>query len=279
MIGYKTIKTTLLHLIMIMVVFICLYPLFIMVAGSFKSAGELASNPAGFPSVVSFINYTRLMNFNAGIITRTFFNSIYISCTYTLISLLLSSLAAFAFAKYEFRLKEAIFIGILITMMIPGELLMPPLYLMFSKIRWLNTYKVLILPGTANVFALFMLRQYISQIPNSLLEAARMDGAGHLCLYKNIIVPVASPALGALAILVFLGKWNDYLYPKIMIMNEKYLPIMVMLPILSEKHSIFSIPWELVLTGCVIVTTPLIVIFLLFQEKFMSSVAIGAVKE
>ncbi len=164
-------------------------------------------------------------------------------------------------------------------MMIPGEVNIPPLYILFSRIRWLNTYQVQIFPGIANVYAMFLLKQYMESIPDSLIDAARMDGATNFQVYRKIMIPTAMPAVGALSILLFLGKWNDYLWPLIMVSKPEMLPIMVILPTLNEKASVQSIPWELVLTGCVIVTVPLLALFLAFQDKFMSSVTIGAVKE
>jgi ABC-type glycerol-3-phosphate transport system permease component len=171
------------------------------------------------------------------------------------------------------------FMVLLATMMVPGELAIPPLYIMFSRIGWLNSYAVQIFPGIASVFAMFMLRQYMISIPDALIEAAKMDGARHWRIFWSIIVPVSSPVIGALAILTFLHKWNDFLWPLIMINKPKFMPIMVILPTLNEKDSVWSIPWELIMTGCVVVTLPLIFVFLRFQDKFMSSVTMGAVKE
>jgi ABC-type glycerol-3-phosphate transport system permease component len=164
-------------------------------------------------------------------------------------------------------------------MMVPGELLMAPLYLMFSQIGWTNTFKVLILPGTANVLALFMMRQYLNTVPNAIVEAAKIDGAGYFRIFYRIILNMMLPVIGALSILVALGKWNDYVYPRIMISSTRVMPIMVILPTLNETSSSWSVPWNLVLTGCSIVITPIIILFLIFQDTFISSVSIGAVKE
>lgn len=164
-------------------------------------------------------------------------------------------------------------------MMVPGELTMPAIFLMFSKMKMLNTYAIQIFPGIANSFCLFMLKQYIESLPDSLLEAARIDGAGHFYVFRKIVLPLAKPAIGALTILTFLGKWNDYLWPHTLLTKIEVMPIMVVLPTLNTSTSTYSIPWELVLSGCTVVTLPLIVVFLIFQEQFMSSVTIGAVKE
>ncbi len=269
----------LLHALLVVTAFFALYPIFIMVAGSFKTASELAMNASGLPSRPTLENYRKLLGYNGGIIVRTYLNSIFVSTCYTFLTLLVASLAAFAFAKYRFRGRDLIFVCLLFTMMVPAELNMPPLYLLFSRLKWLNSYRVQILPGIANVFALFMLRQYMESIPDSLIDAARIDGAGHLRVYKDIIVPAAMPGISALGILVFLGKWNEYLFPKLMLDKVELMPIMLILPNLNEANTTFTVPpWELLLTGCTIVTLPFVALFAIFQDRFMSSATLGAVK-
>jgi ABC-type glycerol-3-phosphate transport system permease component len=267
-----------LHAALIVVVIVSVFPFFVMIAGGLKTSGEMASNAAGIPQRPTLENYHNLMTYNAGVIVRTYANSLFIATTYTVLTLFMATLAAYAFAKMHFRGRDLIFFLLLTTMMIPAELNMTPLYLMFSRMHWLNTYQVQIIPGTANVFALFLLKQYVETIPDSLLEAARIDGAGHLRIYWDVIVPTAMPAIGALSILVFLGKWNDYLFPKIMIDKPNMMPIMEILPTLSVKGSELAIPTELILAGCTVVVLPLLIVFFAFQEKFMASVTLGAVK-
>ena len=276
--GKKTVVGAIIHLLLIAACFFAVYPIFVMIAGSFKSAQELNYNVAGFPQAFTLENYTRLLTYNSGIILRTFANAIAVAILYTALTLLVTSLAGFAFAKYRFTGRNVLFLLLLVTMMIPAELNITPLYLIFSKIGWLNTYQVQIFPGIANVFALFMMRQYMQTLPDALLDAARIDGASDFGTFWRIILPISTPALGALAILTFLSKWNDFLYPKIMITQEELMPIMVILPTLNEIDSARSVPWELVLSGCTMVTIPLIILFLMFQNKFLSSVTLGAVK-
>lgn len=266
------------HSLLILVCLILLYPVFVMVSGSLKSAGELALNASGFPQDPTLENFRRLFAFNSGLIVRTYGNSIFVAAAYTVLVVIVASLAGFAFAKFAFRGRDILFLMLLVTMMIPVELNITPLYLFFSRINWLNTYRVQIIPGVANVFSLFLMRQYMVTVPNSLLEAARMDGASDFFIFRKVMLPVSIPALGALAILQFLSKWNELVFPKIMLTKERLMPIMVILPTLNEIDSARSVPWELVLAGCTLVTLPLIVVFLLFQDKFLSSVTLGAVK-
>ncbi len=269
-----------LHAILIFFSFFAAYPVFIMISGSFKTLQELFRNSLGFPQSPTLANYTRLLTMNSGIIVRTYLNSLFIASCYTALVLIAASMAGFVFSKYKFFGKNVLFVMLLITMMVPGELNLTPLFLIFSRLKWLNTFQVQIIPGIANVFAMFMFRQYMDSVPNSLLEAARIDGAGHWRVYRDIVLPISIPTIGALAILLFLGKWNDFLFPKIMVDKINFKPIMVVLPTLNENDAgAAAAPWDLVLTGCTIVTVPLIIVFLIFQDKFLSSVTIGAVKE
>ena len=258
---------------------VALLPLWIMLCNSFKTGSEIAVNSWGFPADPTLKNYVDLISYNSGIMIRTFLNSLFVCVVYTALTLVISCLAAFAFAKYRFRGRGVLFTLLIATMMVPSELTMPAIFLMFSQVGMLNTYAIQIFPGIANAFCLFMLKQYIDSLPDSLLEAARIDGAGHLYIFRKLIIPLTRPAIGALTILTFLGKWNDYLWPHTLLTRVEVMPIMVVLPTLNTSTSTYSIPWELVLAGCTVITLPLVIVFLLFQEQFMSSVTIGAVKE
>lgn len=271
-------KEIAIHMFLLLFCFVSIYPIFVMVSGALKTATELSSNASGLPISPTLNNFSRLFNYNSGLIGRTFLNSIFVAVSSTFLTVMVSSLAAFAFAKYQFKGRDTIFLMLLITMMIPVEMNITPLYLLFSKIGWLNTYKVQIIPGIANVFSLFLLRQYMVTIPDSLIEAARIDGARDFKIFLKIIVPVSVPSIGALAILQFLSKWNEVLFPKIMLTKQNLMPIMLILPTLNELDSARSVPWELVLAGCTLVTIPLVIVFLIFQDKFLSSVTLGAVK-
>jgi len=266
------------HAFLIAVCLLLVYPVFVMIAGSFKSMSELLHNAAGLPINFTLDNYRRLLNYNSGLITRSFMNSLCIASTTTVLQLIVASMAGFAFSKYNFRLKNFLFIMLLMTMMVPGELLITPQFLIFSKLGWLNSYKVQIIPAIANTFAMFMFRQFMDSIPNSLLEAARIDGAGHMTVFTRIVIPTSVPTIGALGILQFLAKWNDFLYPKIMITKMQYKPIMVVLPTLTEGGDTAGIPYDLVLAGCTLVVIPMIVVFFCLQDKFLQSVTLGSVK-
>lgn len=269
----------LLHAVLIFCSAISLYPFFIMFTGAFKTSSELMKNASGWPIEGTFENFPRLLDYNSHIISRTFLNALGVSVVSTVIVLALASLAGYAFAKFRFRGKRLLFLFFLSTMMLPMEVNMTPLFIMFSKLHWLNSYQVQILPGIANVLAMYMYKQYMESLPDSVMESAYLDGASEWMVYRKIVMPMVRPATSALAIIMFMGKWNDYLMPRTMITKQEYMPIMVILPTLSDTGTSYVIPWELIFAGCVLVTIPLLAVFLLFQDKFMSSVVMGAVKE
>ena len=202
-------KKVVFHLLILCRIVTLLFPIYIMLTGAFKSAAELATNATGLPQSFSFVNFDRLLRYNSGIMVRTYLNSIFVTVVYTVLVLFLASLAAFAFSKYRFRGKNVLFFCLLATMMIPTELTIAPLYIVFSRIHWLDTYIVQIIPGVGNVFAMFLFKQYMDGIPSALVEAARIDGCGHFRTYLKIMLPITKPIIGALTILVGLGKWND----------------------------------------------------------------------
>jgi ABC-type glycerol-3-phosphate transport system permease component len=268
----------LVNLLMLLVVFIFVYPFFIMFVGSFKSSVELSANPSGFPKTPVLKNYIDLAMSNGGIFPRSLINSLYISAVYVVCMLFLASLAAFAFAKYQFWGRSVIFVLLMSTIMIPVDVLIPPIYLFFAKIRWLSTYTVQIVPGLTNIMALFLLRQYMISVPNSLLDAAKIDGASAFRIYRSIMLPICVPPLTTVGLLGLMEKWSDYLWPLLMVNNTKKMPVMVVLPLLSTNKYVLSFQYEFILAGCTIATLPILILFLVFNKKLILAVTAGAIK-
>ncbi len=266
------------HTLLTLVVLISLYPIFVMTLNSFKSDSEVSWNPAGLPVEWTLASYAAIFEFHGGM-WLNFMNSVIISTTSTVISLFFVSMAGFAFAKYQFWGRDLIFASLLATLMVPFEITIPPLHLMFSRLGWLNTYQVQIIPTITSVFGLFLVRQYMLTIPNALIEAGRIDGANHWQLYWHIMLPTSVPILGAFAILHFLGVWNSYLWPLVVATKREIQPIMVVLPNLRDPIIGYLPVWGTIMAGAVLSTLPIVIVFIIFQDKFMSSVTIGAVKE
>lgn len=274
--GRRRLSLIVIYLILGIVAFISLYPLALMLLNSFKSDTGVLLNPAGLPQPWTLGSYSQLIAFGQ---LHNFVNSVVVSVIATLVSVFVSALAAYAFTKLRFPGSRAIFLVLLATIMVPGEITIPPLYLMFAQIDWIDTYQVQIIHLIAPVFGLFMMRQYMLSIPDSLMEAARLDGAGEWQIFWRVIVPVASPILSAFAILQFLGAWNSYLWPQVMANDTAVAPLSVTLPTLSDPVMGLVPIYGTIMAGSVLATVPLVLIFLRFQDRFISGVTFGATKE
>jgi ABC-type glycerol-3-phosphate transport system permease component len=274
----RWLKTVLANGTLIFVTVLSLYPVVMMVMNSFKSDSEIPRNPAGLPIDWTLVSYGAVFKYHGGIWIN-FINSVIITVSSTLLAVFLASLAAFAFAKYRFRGRDLIFVLLLGTLMVPTEITIPPLYIMFARVGWLNTYQVQILPTITSVFGLFMIRQYMLGVPNALLEAARIDGASHWQIFWSVMIPVSAPVLGAFAILHFLSVWNSYIWPLVVATRPNIRPIMVVLPTLVDPHVGFLPVYGTIMAGSVLALLPIITVFIAFQDKFVSGVVVGAVKE
>ena len=219
-------------------------------------------------------NYTDLLE--ALPFWNALFNSLAIALIHTSLVLFFCSLAGYAFAKFNFPGKEGLFAFLLATLMVPGVIGLIPSFVIMRALGWIDTWNPLIIPGIANAFGIFWMRQYIqSSIPDDLISAARIDGAHEFRIYWNIIVPVITPALAALAILTFMGKWNDFQWPLLILIEEaKYtLPVA-----LSTLRSLRGTEIGVQILGATGAILPVLVVFLIASRQFISGITAGAVK-
>jgi ABC-type glycerol-3-phosphate transport system permease component len=266
------------YAILAIVVILSLYPFVMMFVNSFKSDTEILANPSALPRIWTLDSYGSIFTFHNGIWIN-FLNSVIIAGTSTVLAVLMTSMAAFAFSKYRFRGRNHLFTLLMLTLMVPSQITIPPLFILFSRLGWINTLQVQIIPTVTSVFGLFMIRQYMLGVPNELLEAARIDGAGHWQLFARIMIPVSAPILGAFAILHFLGVWNSYLWPLLVANDSRVQPILVTLPNMTDPNLGFLPVWGTIMAGCVLATLPILIVFVAFQDKFMSSAVVGAIRE
>jgi ABC-type glycerol-3-phosphate transport system permease component len=258
---------------------LAIYPYLVMLFGGFKVAGELSTNPGGIPARPTVDNFVDLLTGATGaVMWRSLLNSVIVTVPFTALTVLFCAMAGYAFAKFRFPGRTVLFTLLIASMLVPTDINIPTLYLLFSKIGWLDTYQVQIFPGTASVLGMFMARQFMIAIPDEVIDAARVDGAGPWRTFFRIVAPMSTPVLGAIGVLTFVFKWSEYLWPAVMVNSTKLQPIMVTLPALSTSASGFIIRYELLLAGSVIVTLPLLLLFLRFQRHVMASNLAGAVR-
>ncbi|WP_435334982.1 carbohydrate ABC transporter permease [Haloarchaeobius sp. TZWWS8] len=202
-------------------------------------------------------------------------NSIFIGVVYTLLSLLLCSMAGFAFAKYEFKYKEPIFYTILATLVLPIQLLVIPLFLLMSQVGMTNTYWAIVLPWAANPLGIFLMRQNMRSIPDALLESARMDGATEFQLFYRIALPTMKSSLAALAIVLFLFQWNLFLFPLVILGQDKYtIPVAI-----SDLVGAQRVYYDQIMVAAGLSIIPIFLLFLFLQKYFVSGILAGSVKE
>ena len=207
---------------------------------------------------------------------RYFINSVFIATASTLLTLFFCSLGGYAFAKYQFRGQKILFGILLASMMVPFQVLLVPLFGLMYDIGWLNSYKAIIIPFSVGAFGVFLMRQFIVTIPSELLDAARIDGCSEFGIYYRIVLPIIKPALGALTIYSFLGSWNGYLWPLIILRDEvKYT-----LPIgLANLVGTYRQDYGMLMAGTLLSLMPIVILFLAMQREFVQGITLGSVKE
>ena len=253
--------------------------------------GDLTSWRAFAPvGDLSFDNYQGV--FDRVPFGQFFMNSIFITATIVILGLIVNSMAGFALARMRFRGSGALLTAVLATLIVPFETFAIPMVYMISKLPkialysdgfaletgWGNTYTVLIIPFIANAFSIFLFRQYYVSIPKELDEAARVDGAGWFRIYARVISPLAGPAFATSAILTFLPQWNSYLWPLLVIQEEDKRPVQVGLRYFFASGTAEGTPWGQIMAYTSLITIPVIVVFIMFQRMFISSIASSGVK-
>ncbi|ACX66065.1 MULTISPECIES: carbohydrate ABC transporter permease [Paenibacillus] len=205
-----------------------------------------------------------------------FWNTLFVASACTLLVLFFDSLAGFTFAKFQFPGKKWLFVLLLATMMAPAQLSLVPSFVIMAEFGWVGTYKALIIPGMVNAFGIFWIRQYAQEsVPSELLDAGKIDGCGFFRLYWNISLPILRPALSFLAAFTFIGVWNDYLWPLIILNDENKFTLQVAL---SSLNGIYTTDYSMVIAGTLLAVIPLIVMFLFISKQFISDIAAGAIK-
>ena len=253
------------------------FPLVYMVATSFMTKNQILSGSLTlFPDPILIGKYSEVLK--KGQFITGIFNTIKVEVPVLLIGGFTSSLAAFAFAKMEFRGKNILFLALLATIMIPFAVVMIPQYVLFTKLHWTNSLAPLIIPGCfGNVSMIFFLRQTLYSIPSDLMDAAKIDGCNYFKIYYKIFLPLMKGALGTQLMLWFMGIWNDYLAPTIFLRSEKNWTLQVVIRSFNSYYAIQS-DYALIMAASVIAMLPTLVLFFLFQRMIIQSIAISGIK-
>jgi multiple sugar transport system permease protein len=273
MTGNRT-GRVLLYALLVLGAILALLPLIWMVSASLMPTGAANTYPPRlFPRTVTFEHYRTI--FTRLEMGRYLLNSALIAFSVTAISLIINSMAGYAFAKLRFHGRDRVYRLLMTGLVIPVQVAMLPLFLMFKEMGLINSYWGVIVPSMASIFGIFLIRQYALAIPDDLLDAARIDGAGELRIYRSIVLPAIIPILATLAIWTFLTTWNDFMWPLIVLSDDAKYTLPVALANLSGEHVQDT---ELMMAGSVVTVLPVLLVFLFLQRYYVQGIMAGAVK-
>jgi len=254
--------------------FLMVFPFVWMMIASLMTAGEIQMRPpVWLPAEPQFGNYSELARSIP--IGRLYFNSLFTSGIIVLGVLLSSSLAGFAFAKYRFPGRELLFYLILATMMIPFFVTLIPVFFIVRQLGWIDTYQGLVVPGLASAYGIFLMRQFMVTVPDELLDAARIDGASEPMIYWRIVIPLVKPALATLGTFTFIGAWNNFLWP-LLVLNSREL---FTLPLgINSLRSLYADNTNLLMAGTAVAVVPMLLLFVFLQRYFIKGIALTGLK-
>jgi multiple sugar transport system permease protein len=252
-----------------------LFPLYWLFTSSLKNSSDVLKMPPDwFPKSLTFSNYAEVFQNQPAL--KWTFNSIVVSLGSTVAVIIVSSLAAYAFSKLQFKGKNFIYVIFISSLMIPKEVMIVPLFRIIQELGMVNTLNGMIWPNVATAFGVFLLKGFFDTIPNSLREAAKIDGAGEFYTFYKIILPIVKPGIGALFILNFVQVWNDYLWQLIVGQDENSKTLMVGIATLMQD---LNPNFAYKMAGATVAAVPMLLIFICFQKYFTKGLAGGAVKE
>jgi len=269
---------TLTYVLLVVGAAVSFVPFAWMISTAFKTPEQVRAIPVRWlPSPPTWENFSAVWNrFD---FARFFFNTVFVAVATTVLSVVFSSMAGYAFAKKRFWGRNLTFSLLLATMTIPGAVLMTPLFVVILRLGWINSFAGIIIPFCVNVTNIFIMRQYISTIPSELEEAARIDGASEFGIWWRIIVPLSKPAMATVAIFSFVAAWDGFLWPLIVLKDRSMWTLNTALGLLQREYiAAEGSPWGVMMAGSLLVVLPLIGVFLTLQRYFIKGLTVGGTK-
>lgn len=264
------------YLVLVLLSLLFIIPLFWMISTSFKTAGDAAVFPPQLlPAEFSVQGYVELFSATQAPVLRWLLNSTVIGVVHTVLVILLAALAAYAFARLNFPGRNVIFGIVVATLAVPGFVFLMPSYLLVDAFGWLDNPMALILPSAASAFGVFFLRQFFISIPQELVEAARLDGANHVQIFFRIFLPLSKAPLATLAVISFLGSWNDFLWPLYVLFNPENLTLPAGLATLQGAYAV-NVP--AIMAGAVLASVPVLIVFIFAQRYIIAGVSRSGLK-
>jgi multiple sugar transport system permease protein len=253
-----------------------IYPFILAIATSFKTLPEIATNPVSpIPQTFTLEGYQRMFALNVG---RWAINSFFVAAAVTVSTVLLAALAGYAISRIKFPGSRALFLAILGTMMVPGIVMLIPMFIVLKSLGMIDTYSGLIVPKMVTAFGIFLMAQFFEAVPIEIEEAARMDGAGRFRTFFQVVLPLARPAIVALIIFSFQGNWNEFMHPLIVITTNQNLYTLPLGLALLRGGLGQNLQWNALMAGSMLTTLPMALIFLFFQRYFIEGISYSGVK-
>ncbi len=263
------------YVLILFLAFLALIPIVYVVLAAFKPGSELFRYPPTlFPEKWTLENFRDV--FQRADFLSYFKNTTIVAVLSTLLTVIINTMSGYAFAKYKFRGNQAIFMFFICTMMLPLEVLMIPIFQMVHKMGMYNNYLGLIIPPAATPMGVFLVRQFFYSVPNELNEAARIDGASETRTFLHIMIPIAKPIMSVLAIFSFMWRWNDYLWPLLVIRDNDLFTLQLAL---ANFNGEYSVDWSSLLAMSVVSMIPVLIVFLIFQKQFIKGLVTSGLKE
>ncbi len=275
----KIIETVIISVIVMIAAVLCIFPFYWMIFNSIRNPDLINQGSAElFTTDLTWDSYKAVFEYGDGLLWRAYLNSFIIASLQTVGTLFTSSLAAFAFAKIRFKGSKPIYGLFIATLMIPGQVTMLPLFMMFAKVGWTNSFLPLIVPGVMiNTYGVFMLRSFMVSIPNGLLEAAEIDGCGWFGKYFKIVLRLIKPALVTLGLFTFIGSWNNYMGHLIYLSDEKLTTLPLLIAGLKETH-MTGANWGRIMAASTLSIVPIAIVYLACQKYFVQGIATTGMK-
>ena len=274
---WKVISLTALYGFLCIMALTVLFPFYWMIISSLKSLTEYqATVPTFFPNRIVWFNYVEA--FNTANLGRLFMNTLYVGLVSTVLSLIITVLSAFAFARLDFKGKNALFAALLATMMIPGELFTVTNYITVNMLGWMESFTALIIPFLVSVFYIYLLKQNFMQIPNELYLAAKVDGTSDLKYLWKVMIPLALPTLISITILKMMGAWNSYVWPRLVANDEAHRMISNGLRNAFTDTASGQTNFPVQMAACAIVSAPLFLVFIFLRKYIMRGVSRSGIK-
>ena len=276
--AFFYIRKTLIYIIITILAIFFLFPYWFMFIAMFSTNSQIISSQVRLLPELGFTNFENIIILFERGFMRNIYNTVFVSTVRTAFTVFFCCMAGLAFAKFDFPLRRVLLYTLIFTMMVPMQISAIPNYLIITRLGWLNTYQALIVPSIASAFGIFMMRQYMSALPNEIIESAKIDGLNEWGLLLRMAIPLTQSGIVVLSIITFMTTWNDFFWPLIVITDDRMATVTLRLATLNDTGLHDIVPLGAIMAGTFISSLPLIIIFIAFRNKMLSGILAGGIK-